>query len=200
MDVWKAAVVELREKGQWGGETSMEVLRQLQAIAMQKGIDEQTRLELVQTVAMKLTCTNKYAFANASCPKSYMFKVLENTIVDLKRIVRANDRATKKYREELEVRARIDDSPSANLVAEEKRQSVVAAIDKLGKEDRQLIHWFYYLDKDLDYISDQLELDYATVAKRLSRARSKLRKHISKKGQNNVVEPRHGTELKSFVL
>lgn len=70
-------------------------------------------------------------------------------------------------------------SPEEEAERAEERQTVLAALDKLRDEDRQVISYRYFLDLSEAEIAGALNCPKGTVKSRLSRAMSRLRETIS---------------------
>ncbi|MBA3412105.1 MAG: sigma-70 family RNA polymerase sigma factor, partial [Actinobacteria bacterium] len=66
-------------------------------------------------------------------------------------------------------------SPEASLLAGERRASLLAALNELREEDREVIACRYLLDLSEDETSATLGLSKGTVKSRLSRSLERLR-------------------------
>ncbi len=70
---------------------------------------------------------------------------------------------------------RVEPSPEGEVLATEQRAAILAALDTLRDDDRQVIAYRYFLDRSEAEMADILNCARGTVKSRLSRALGRLR-------------------------
>ena len=73
-------------------------------------------------------------------------------------------------------------SPEADLLADERRAELLAALNELRAEDRQVIACRYFLDLSEEETASALGVRQGTVKSRLSRALARMREQIGEAG------------------
>lgn len=89
---------------------------------------------------------------------------------------RADTRRTDSADEDADYAA--DDPPDAALIAQAEAQQVIAALDVLPDQQREVIVLYFYQSLSLQAIADTLAIPLGTVKSRLSIGVKRLREHI----------------------
>src|SRR5262245_1433487 len=74
-------------------------------------------------------------------------------------------------------------SPEAALIGAERREQLMAALDRLGESDREAIACRYFLDRSEAETAAALGIRRGTVKSRLSRALERLRTELGEEGE-----------------
>jgi RNA polymerase sigma factor (sigma-70 family) len=69
-------------------------------------------------------------------------------------------------------------SPEGSVLAAERREALLAAIERLGADDRLVIGLRWFVDLDESAMAAALDIPRGTVKSRLSRAMSRLRAEV----------------------
>jgi RNA polymerase sigma factor (sigma-70 family) len=93
-----------------------------------------------------------------------------------------NRRRSAVRREALALRAPnagVDDSPEATMLATERRQTLMAALNRLSDADREVVSYRYLLELSEAETAAALGVPIGTAKSRLSRALVRLREHVA---------------------
>jgi RNA polymerase sigma factor (sigma-70 family) len=157
-----------------------EATRQLwqlsRAVEEAKGLIYQDRQHLVQMVLEKLQDAKTIRrVADVDTPAHYLAGVMKNHLINLFTRRKAAVKVFKRYGEESEPSD--NERPAADLAAERELQAQVRFIVNhlVSAEDRKLLWGFYRDGLSIEVLAHNTGLSTAAVAKRLSRARKRLR-------------------------
>jgi RNA polymerase sigma-70 factor (ECF subfamily) len=79
--------------------------------------------------------------------------------------------------------------PEDELLAGERRQTVIDALNELNETDRLVLTYRYFLELPVSEMANILECTESTVRTRLSRAMTRLREHFPQSADHHQEEP-----------
>ena len=82
-----------------------------------------------------------------------------------------------------------DAQPEEELLAGERRQAVVDALNRLNESDRLVLTYRYFLELPVSEMAEILECTESAVRTRLSRALARLREHLSQPTELHQEDP-----------
>ena len=128
---------------------------------------------------------------------TWLYRLTSNAAIDCLRRSRRQRGEASLDNEELRLDA-VDDAPSPQEQAEdaELRQAVMAGLDQLSEDHRQVLTLRELQELSYEEIASVLDVDLGTVKSRISRARGALRKILLKNGNLSGYLPSKATEQK----
>lgn len=128
---------------------------------------------------------------------TWLYRLTSNAAIDCLRRSRHQRGEASLDNEELRLDA-VDDAPSPQEQAEdaELRQAVMAGLDQLSEDHRQVLTLRELQELSYEEIASVLDVDLGTVKSRISRARGSLRKILLKNGNLSGYLPSKATEQK----
>ena len=128
---------------------------------------------------------------------TWLYRLTSNASIDCLRRSRRQRGEASLDNEELRLDA-VDDAPSPQEQAEdaELRQAVMAGLDQLSEDHRQVLTLRELQELSYEEIASVLDVDLGTVKSRISRARGALRKILLKNGNLSGYLPSKATAQK----
>jgi RNA polymerase sigma-70 factor (ECF subfamily) len=131
--------------------------------------DHHEAFDVVQEVFIKAMRERRF-FDRDFKIKAWLFRVTSNLCFNIIR----NRKRRGAILEGMQKKDRADADQLERVFAEQKQQTILAAIDRLTEDHREILLLRYYSDLSYQEIAEALDIALGTVMSRLSRAKCKL--------------------------